>query len=44
MAAFSGYMAFTGTLAEQANNALWRKATLCREKFCRYRWSYYWMF
>ena len=31
MAAFSGYMAFTGTLAEQANNAQWQKATLCRE-------------
>ena len=27
MAAFSGYMAFTGTLAEQANNELWQKAT-----------------
>ena len=27
MAGFSGYMAFTGTLIEQANNALWRKAT-----------------
>ena len=31
MAGFSGYMAFTGTLIEQANNALWQKATLCRE-------------
>ena len=44
MAGFSGYMTFTGTLAEQANNALWQKATLYREKFCRYRWSYYWIF
>ena len=31
MAAFSRYMAFAGTLAEQANNALWQKATLCRD-------------
>ena len=31
MAAFSGYMAFTVTLAEQANTAQWRKATLCRD-------------
>ena len=27
MASFSGYMAFTGALIEQANNALWQKAT-----------------
>ena len=27
MTAFSGYMAFTVTLAEQANTAQWRKAT-----------------
>ena len=32
MAGFSGYMTFTGTLAEQGNIALWQKATLCREK------------
>ena len=31
MAAFSGIWHFTGTLIEQANNALWQKATLCRE-------------
>ena len=31
MAAFSGYMAFAETLAEQANIAQWQKATLCRE-------------
>ena len=31
MTSTSPYMAFTGTLAEQANNALWQKATLCRD-------------
>ena len=31
MAGFSWYMAFTVTLAEQANIALWQKATLCRD-------------
>ncbi|MCI7014026.1 MAG: hypothetical protein MR878_01390 [Campylobacter sp.] len=31
MTAVSGYMAFAETLAEQGNNALWQKATLCRE-------------
>ena len=44
MTIFSAYLTFTGTLAEQANIALWQKATLYREKFCRYRWSYHWMF
>ena len=31
MAPVSGYIAFTGTLIEQANIALWQKATLCRD-------------
>ena len=44
MTSTSAYLTFTGTLAEQANIALWQKATLYSEKFCRYRWSYYWMF
>ena len=44
MTSTSAHLAFTGTLIEEANNALWQKATLYREKFCRYRWSYYWMF
>ena len=43
MAGFSWYMAFTGALAEQANNALWQKAAF-RKNRCRYRWSYYWIF
>ena len=43
MTIFSAYLTFTGTLAEQANIALWQKATF-RENLCRYRWSYYWMF
>ena len=42
MAGFSGYLAFTGALAEQANIALWQKATFS-EYLCRYRWSYYWI-
>ena len=44
MTSTSAYLTFTGTLAEQANIALWQKATLYREKFCRYKWSYYWIF
>ena len=32
MTSTSAYLTFTGTLAEQANIALWQKATLCREK------------
>ena len=44
MTSTSAYLTFTGTLAEQANIALWQKATLCRENLCRYRWSYYWIF
>ena len=36
MTSTSAYLTFTGTLAEQANNALWQKATF-RENLCRYR-------
>ena len=44
MTSNSANLAFTGTLIEEANNALWQRATGYKEKLCRYRQGYYWMF